>query len=89
MKINGYQSIHKYQSYQHQQQNKTENAAGQPKSQNDKVEISAEAKHLQTTLRLEQERKEKIEKLKQQVESGGYKMNHEETAKKMLAFWNR
>lgn len=54
----------------------------------DKLEISTEAKLMQQETRIEFERKEKVEALKEKVQSGEYKVNAQEVAKKFYEFWN-
>ncbi|QOY37017.1 flagellar biosynthesis anti-sigma factor FlgM [Anaerobacillus isosaccharinicus] len=54
----------------------------------DKLEISTEAKLMQQETRISTERKEKVEQLKAQVQSGEYKVNPQEVAKKFYEFWN-
>ncbi|GLB60195.1 flagellar biosynthesis anti-sigma factor FlgM [Cytobacillus sp. NCCP-133] len=55
----------------------------------DKIEISSEALNLQKGNPLEMERQQKVEKLKEEVQSGKYEINAKEVAKKMYEFWNK
>ncbi len=57
-------------------------------SKRDKIEISSEALELQKGGPLEIERQEKVEKLKEKVQSGEYEIKPREIAKKMYDFWN-
>lgn len=43
---------------------------------------------MQQETRIEFERKEKVEALKEKVQSGEYKVNAQEVAKKFYEFWN-
>lgn len=54
---------------------------------NDKVEISTKAIHMQKIGNIESERAEKVEKIKEQVESGQYELNARKIAEKMYSFW--
>ncbi|MFC7393838.1 flagellar biosynthesis anti-sigma factor FlgM [Scopulibacillus cellulosilyticus] len=87
MKINGYHSIHKYQSYQNQMGR--QGGPVKKSSKQDQVEISSQAKQLQNASGIEAERKEKIAKIKAAIDNGTYKVNPEEVAKKLYDFWNR
>lgn len=53
----------------------------------DQVEISQKAKQLQSESTFSAGRREKIEALKQKVDSGQYQVNAYETAKKFYEFW--
>lgn len=57
----------------------------------DQVEISTEAKVMleQTTPLSGPERQQKINQLKDQVQSGQYQVNSEKTAVKVLRYWNK
>ena len=57
-------------------------------SVSDKVEISSEALQLSKGNPIEIERKELIEKLKNEVQSGEYKVDAKSVAEKMYSFWN-
>lgn len=57
-------------------------------NKNDKIEISSEAIHMQKIGSIESERTEKVEKIKNQVESGQYELNARKIAEKMYSFWN-
>lgn len=54
----------------------------------DKIEISSEALELQKGNSFEIDRLEKVEQLKQKVQSGEYEIKPREIAKKMYDFWN-
>ncbi|MFE8696494.1 flagellar biosynthesis anti-sigma factor FlgM [Cytobacillus sp. FJAT-53684] len=55
----------------------------------DQLEISTEAMQLQQGgNQIEIERQQKVNELKSKVESGEYKVNPEEVARKIYSFWN-
>lgn len=84
MKINnfGKVNINPYQK----QMDKIDSVQKTKKS--DKVEISSEAKELQKGNAIEKERLEKVQALKNKVDSGDYQVNPRDVAKKMYDFWN-
>ncbi|HET7616747.1 MAG TPA: flagellar biosynthesis anti-sigma factor FlgM [Bacillales bacterium] len=53
----------------------------------DRLEISAEAKHLQHKSHITAERQRKIDTIKNQIENGQYKVDVQQTAKKFYEFW--
>ncbi|TDQ36927.1 flagellar biosynthesis anti-sigma factor FlgM [Aureibacillus halotolerans] len=53
----------------------------------DTIDISNEAKTMQTQRSYDDERQTKLADLKQQIEKGTYEADLSLTAKKMLAFW--
>lgn len=57
-------------------------------SKRDKLEISSEAMDLQKANPLEIERQLRVDRLKEEVQSGKYEVNPKEVAKKMYDFWN-
>lgn len=59
------------------------------KNQQDKIEISEEAKQLQRANSMSQERQEKVQKLKHQIETGTYKIDPKEIAKSMIQFYRK
>lgn len=87
MKINnqGLSGINPYK----RQQNKLDQIESAAKKKMDKVEISTVAKDLQSISAYENERQEKVEKLKIQVENGTYKPNSTEIAKSILQFYKK
>lgn len=54
----------------------------------DKVEISSAAKELQESLQITKERQEKVEEIKQQVQTGTYTIDSKEIAKGIYNFFN-
>ncbi len=57
-------------------------------NKNDQLQISNEAKKLQQNEKVDPARLERVEQIKQSVESGEYTVDPKQTAKKMLQFWN-
>jgi negative regulator of flagellin synthesis FlgM len=57
------------------------------KSAEDKIEISSTAKEMSGVSKVIQERQERISKLKQQIESGTYKVDSKIVAKSMVDFY--
>lgn len=85
MKINNFRPVN-MNPYNKQinQTNKQESA-----KRSDKLEISAEALEMQQGgNQIEIERQQRVNELKNKVESGEYKINPEEVARKMYSFWN-
>lgn len=54
----------------------------------DKMEISQEALQLSKGNPIDIERKELVDKLKNEVQSGEYKVDAKSVAQKMYSFWN-
>ncbi|HEY4554463.1 MAG TPA: flagellar biosynthesis anti-sigma factor FlgM [Bacillaceae bacterium] len=71
--------------------NRNVNKTGQqPKAARaDKVEISSAAKEMQQISHVEKERRARVDELKQQVQSGQYKMDPKEIAKSIAKFYTR
>ncbi|MDY0393240.1 flagellar biosynthesis anti-sigma factor FlgM [Virgibacillus halophilus] len=85
MKINGPNQSH-INLYQKQMQKQT--ASNQINHrQQDKLQISDKAKIMQESSAADASRKARVEKIKQDITSGEYQINYEETAEKMLDFW--
>ncbi|MCM3718469.1 flagellar biosynthesis anti-sigma factor FlgM [Fictibacillus phosphorivorans] len=55
----------------------------------DEVQISDEAKKLLSTSKFEQERADKVNEIKRQIESGNYEVNNSKVAKSILDFWRK
>ncbi|MDX8363818.1 flagellar biosynthesis anti-sigma factor FlgM [Cytobacillus sp. IB215665] len=55
----------------------------------DKLEISSAAKELQETTDIEAARQEKVEAIKQQVDSGTYTINREAVARGIYDFYSK
>jgi len=84
LKIQGTNPI--INAYQKQQQKSIDQKRTE---QNDKINISEEAKTLQKTQQHEVNRKQFIQKIKAQVQSNSYEVNHEQLAEKMIQFWKQ
>ena len=71
--------------------NLEKNAAATPKAQSktDKVEISTKAIDLQQSNELVKARREKIQAIKAQLESGNYTIDPKEIAKGLLNFYRK
>jgi negative regulator of flagellin synthesis FlgM len=88
MKINKPTSASIINPYLKQQAktNQTEKGASTPKK--DQLQISTEAKALlENKTQIDPARQEKITQLKNQIQSGEYKVNSREVAEKMYQFW--
>ncbi|MFG6114702.1 flagellar biosynthesis anti-sigma factor FlgM [Halobacillus sp. MO56] len=85
MKINGPNHTN-LNPYQKQLNKQTE--IKKALQQEDKVEISHQAKNLQENARPDAAREKKVAEIKQAVDQGEYKINAEKTAQKMIQFWN-
>lgn len=70
------------------QYDKIENIQKTNPKTTDKVEISSAAKELQGSIQLDNNRQEKVQEIKQQVQNGTYKINHEKIAQGILKFFN-
>ncbi|WP_096202423.1 flagellar biosynthesis anti-sigma factor FlgM [Bacillus sp. FJAT-45350] len=63
-------------------------AISEVKQKRDKVEISKTAQEMQQVTKAEVARQEKVEALKEKVQSGEYKVDPHAVAKKFYEFWN-
>lgn len=86
MKINHFGNVN-FNPYKKQMEKLDQLQKGGAKK--DQIEISSVAKELQQGSKIETERQEKIDAIKQQVESGEYKVDPEKLARKMYDFWNQ
>lgn len=59
----------------------------QAHSSKDKVEISSKAMQMQENTKAAEARKQHVEEIKQQVDSGEYQVEAKQTAEKMINFW--
>jgi len=75
--------IHAYKQQQQKSMNKDVS------EQKDKIDISQTAKSLQKHHKNEVDRTKDVEEIKQLVQSGEYKVNHEQLAEKMIQFWQQ
>ncbi|SET09429.1 anti-sigma-28 factor, FlgM family [Oceanobacillus limi] len=58
-------------------------------NQKDQLEISSAAKQLQESEKVHPKREAYVQEIKNAVESGEYKIDHEKTAQKMIDFWSK
>lgn len=86
MKIQGSNHTN-FNPYKNQIQKQTD--VNKEVNQKDQLQISSQAKQLQGTEKPSSERTAYVQDMKNAVESGEYKVNHEKTASKMIAFWNK
>jgi flagellar biosynthesis anti-sigma factor FlgM len=87
MKIDGYQPIQPYASYNAPKPVDPKPASASVKD--DQVEISPEARRMQDVQKFSQARKTKVADLKAQVDAGTYHVAADDIAKKMYAYWNK
>ena len=57
------------------------------KKQTDKIEISATAKEMSVSSKYSSERAQKVQQLKQQVQSGEYQVNTQKVAEDILKYY--
>lgn len=84
MKIQGPNPL--INTYRQQQQKFKTNKNEQFK---DQIKISTEAKKLQENNQIDIERSKYVNEIKQLVQSGEYKVEHDKTAQKMIDFWTK
>lgn len=81
MKINNFNRTNVYQAYQkYGEQTKAQDT--KKKAQYEQVELSNEAK-----LQIENEKQAKIERLKNEIANGTYRIDSEKIAEKLLTSW--
>lgn len=87
MKIQG-PNLSQIQAYKNQSTNQKLNHK-KTLQKEDHVNISQTAKKLQESQKGSMDRTTYVNEIKQAVQSGEYKINHEATAKKMIDFWSK
>ncbi|MFE1243044.1 flagellar biosynthesis anti-sigma factor FlgM [Fictibacillus sp. NPDC058756] len=87
MRINHFNSIQN-NPYKKQTQDVKQETV-QSKYKKDEIQISDEAKKLLSSSKFEQERADKVNEIKRQVESGSYQVNTSKVAKSILDFWRK
>ena len=87
MRINNFNSIQNNPYKKQVQDMKQEQK--QSVFKKDEIQISDEAKKLLSTSKFEQERVDKVNEIKQQVDNGTYKVKISETAKAVIDFWRK
>ncbi|HET7626970.1 MAG TPA: flagellar biosynthesis anti-sigma factor FlgM [Bacillales bacterium] len=83
MKIDGVNHSN-YHPYKHAADGNVPKQGAQRK---DHLEISTQAKQLQQKPPVAIEREQKVERIKNEIESGQYRVDAQETAKKFYEFW--
>ena len=86
MKINP-TGFNKIQLYQNQLKVADNQRSKQQKE--DQVEISSQAKDLQSASKVLSDREERVQQLKQQVQEGSYEINPSIIAEKMINYFNK
>ena len=86
MKINS-TGFNKIQFYQNQLKIADNQQSKQQKE--DQVEISSQAKDLQSASKILSDREERVQQLKQQVQEGSYEINPSAIAEKMINYFNK
>ena len=86
MKINNFRPVN--MNPYNKQLDKVGKLQAQSANQKDKIEISKEALEMQITSQYEVERQQKLDELKNKIESGEYKVNPQELAQKMYSYWD-
>ncbi|MEG0438874.1 flagellar biosynthesis anti-sigma factor FlgM [Solibacillus cecembensis] len=86
MKINpiGIQAINSYKN-----QERSVNNLKSKQSFADQIEISSKAKEMQGTSAYASERANKVQKLKEEIQSGNYKVDARQVAEDMLKYYRR
>ena len=86
MKINpiGIQAINSYKN-----QERSVNNLKSKQSFADQIEISSKAKEMQGTSTYASERANKVQKLKEEIQSGNYKVDARQVAEDMLKYYRR
>lgn len=84
MKINGANHTN-FNLYKQQLQKQS--AMKQKGNRSDELQISDEAMKLQEQGKTNESRNKTVQKIKQQVADGEYKIDYEKTAQKMIDFW--
>jgi negative regulator of flagellin synthesis FlgM len=88
MKINKPTSSPIINPYLKQQAKANQTEIGSLTAKKDQIQISTEAKALlENQTQIDPARKEKIAELKNQIQTGEYKINSREIAEKMYQFW--
>ncbi len=86
MKITSY-GVNNVNPYNKQQQKI--NSANGKSAFADKIEISTAAKEMQVSSTLNTERAEQVQKIKEQIESGEYKVDARKVAEDLLKYYRR
>ncbi|OLO38088.1 flagellar biosynthesis anti-sigma factor FlgM [Alkalihalophilus pseudofirmus] len=84
MKINPYQNI---QNNPYRKQVEKQAAQHEVQSKKDQIQISKAALELQQSTKIDAARQEKVNQLKEQVQSGNYKVDAQAVANKFYDYW--
>jgi negative regulator of flagellin synthesis FlgM len=87
MRINNFNSIQNNPYKNHAQDMRSGNI--QSRFKKDEIQISDEAKNLLLSSKYEQERAEKINDIKNQIDGGTYQVKVTETVSSILNFWRK
>ena len=71
----------------YKQQQRSMSAVGNKPTFQDRIEISSAAKELQVSSNYQNERAEKVQNIKADIESGQYKVNARQVAENMLNYY--
>lgn len=87
MKIEGFkpQVVNPYRN----QQLKMDQTKQASQVKTDKLEISSEAKKLSASSPIETEREQRVNQLKEQVQSGAYQVDPKQLASSILSYFNK
>ncbi|MFV8826452.1 flagellar biosynthesis anti-sigma factor FlgM [Alkalihalobacterium sp. APHAB7] len=86
MKINPYQAI---QNTTYRKQVEKQMATNETKMKKDQLQISKAAMELQQSTKIDAARQEKVNELKEKVQSGNYKVDAQAVANKLYDYWNQ
>lgn len=87
MKVEGPQ-FNKINPYQKQNQLQQQKLFKQKKKEKDRLHISEEAHLLQQKDRIETNRAEKLNQIKEAIHSGNYRIDPQKIAHRMIDFWS-
>jgi negative regulator of flagellin synthesis FlgM len=90
MKLNPYQSninVNGYKQVSPVSKEKTANQSVSGGSKTDQVTISSQAKQLNETNRIQTERQQRVDELKDQVQNGQYTIQPQKVAEAFASYW--
>ncbi|MDQ0254526.1 negative regulator of flagellin synthesis FlgM [Evansella vedderi] len=85
MKINPLHSVNAYRKQQEVNVQKTSSIS----QKRDQVQISSAAKKMQQSTQISAERQEKLNQIKEKIDSGTYEVKPKEVARKFYEFWDK
>lgn len=86
MKVNPFNNV---QQNPYRKQVDRSEKVSEVKAKRDQIEISNVAKELQESNKIEAARQEKVQQLKEQIDSGEYKVDAKAVARKFYEYWNQ